>query len=437
MTSTIETISALERQLTMNVAVAQVEREVGERLKKLSRTVRMPGFRPGKVPMKLVAAQYEPQVRGEVLGDAVQKAFSDEVESHKLRVAGYPKIEAGEAGASDVMAFKATFEVYPEFEPADLAGVRVERPVLAVTDAEVDRTIESIRKQRATFAEAARGAQAGDRVKIDFVGTVDGVEFPGGKASDFDVTLGEGRMLPDFEAGMAGVAAGETRSFDVSFPAEYQSSELAGKTARFTITAHKVEEPVLPPIDEALARDLGVADGDVAKMRSEIRDNVEREVTQRLAGMAKQRVMQVLVDGTEVTLPKALIEAEIDRLIEAMKADLHSRGMKDLDKLPFERDMFRERAERRVKLGLIVSEYIKRHNLAARPEQVRKLVEESARTFEQPFEMIRWVYSQPDRLAEFEGMAVETNVVNWVLEHAAVEDVAVAFDELMSTGRAS
>ncbi len=433
MTPTIESIGTLERRVTMSVERDHVDREVGERLKKLARTVRMPGFRPGKVPMKLVAAQYEPQVRGEVLGDAVQKAFVDVVDAHQLRVAGYPKIEPGEGAGAEALLFNATFEVYPEFEPGDLSGVRVERPVLEVTDAEVDRTIESIRKQRATFVAVARAAQTGDRVKIDFVGSVDGVEFPGGKGSDFTVTLGEGRMLPDFETGLTGVSSGDARTFDVSFPADYQAAELAGKTAQFAVTVHLVEEPVLPAIDEDFARALGVADGDLQKMRGEIRENVTREVTQRLGGTTKQNVMQALVDNNTLVLPKALVESEITRLIDSMRADLANRGMK-VDQLPFDGDMFRPQAERRVKLGLIVGEYIKRHGLAARPEQVRKLVEESARTYEQPFEVIKWVYSQPDRIAGFEGMAVEENVVAWVLANAQVEDKAVGFDELMNAG---
>jgi trigger factor len=434
MTQQIETISTLERRVTMSVARDNVDREVGERLKKLARTVRMPGFRQGKVPMKLVAAQYEPQVRGEVLGDAVQKAFSDVVETHQLRVAGYPRIEPGEGAGAEALLFNATFEVYPEFEPGDISGAAIERPVLEVTDAEVDKTIDSIRKQRATFSAVSRGAQSGDRVTIDFTGSLEGVEFPGGKGDNFPVVLGEGRMLPDFETGLAGAAAGEERTFDVAFPEGYQAAELAGKTAQFKVTVHTVEEPVLPVVDDEFARSLGMSEGGVEKMRSEIRENVEREVRQRLAGMTKQRVMQALVESTEVELPKALVEGEIGRLIESMKADLANRGMK-VDQLPFDPEMFREQANRRVKLGLIVGEYIKRHTLAAKPDQVRKLVEESARTFEQPFEVIKWVYSQPERLAEFEGMAVEENVVAFVLERAKVEDKAVAFDELMGAGR--
>jgi trigger factor len=433
MTAQLESIGSLQRRLTMSVPIADVNKEVDERLKRLARTVRMPGFRPGKVPLKIVAQQYEPQVRGEVVGDAVQKAFNEAVQGHNLRVAGYPRFEPGDSAGGDRLLFSATFEVYPEVQLGDLGAVKIIRPTLSVGDAEVDRTIESIRKQRATYATVERGAQNGDRVTLDFSGTIDGQEFPGGAGTDLAVTLGEGRLLADFEAGVTGAAAGETRSFDATFPAQYSAQDLAGKQARFVATVKKVEEIRLAAIDGEFAKALGVPDGDLGRMRAEIKENVEREVKQRLANISKQRVMQALLDATAVDAPKSLVDGEIGRLAENFRSDLRARGAK-VENLPVDPELFRDQAARRVKLGLIVAECIKRFGLSAKPEQVRKLVEESARTFEQPFEVIKWVYSQPERLAEFEGMAVEENVVAWVLDHAKTEEAAVAFDELMGAG---
>jgi trigger factor len=431
MPTTIENVSTLERRMTMAVPLADIDKQVGERLKRLAGTVRMPGFRPGKVPMKIVAQQYEGQVRGEVIGDVVQKAFTDAVSEQSLRVAGYPKIEPKSGGATDQLEFSATFEVYPEIKLGDISSARVERRTLTVGDAEVDRTIESLRKQRATFVAASRPAQTGDRVTIDFVGKIDGVEFQGGSGKAMPFVLGEKRMLPEFEAGVIGKSVGDTASFPLKFPDDYQGKDVAGKTAQFEVTVVAVEEPKLPAIDAELAKSLGVADGDIQKMRAEIRENVEREVRQRLAADNKQRVMQALLETTQVEVPRSLVEMEQDRMVQAARADLAARGLKDAQNVPIDRGIFKDQATRRVTLGLIIGEVIKQHQLSAKPEQVRKLVEEQARTYEQPFEVVKWVYSQPERLAEFEGLAVEENVVNWVLSKARVEDRAVGFDELM------
>jgi trigger factor len=430
MQTTIENLSALERRLTMAVPTAEIEKQVDERLKRIARTVKMSGFRPGKVPMKLVAQQYGPQVRSEVVGDAVERAFSDAVRGQNLRVAGYPKVEPKEGGDAGNLEFTATFEIYPEVALGDLAATTIERPKLDVTDAEVDKTLEVLRKQRATFEAAERAAATGDRVTIDFVGRIDGTEFPGGKGDDFAVVLGEGRMLADFEAGVAGMKAGETRKVPVKFPDDYHGQDVAGKTAEFDITVKQVEAPKLPEIDAEFAKTLGIPDGDLAKMRAEVRANVEREVKKRLGADLKNKVMQALLDGTKPELPRSLIDMEIQRLVQNARADLEARGMK-MENLPIDPQLFEEQAKRRVALGLIVGEVVKRNNLAARPEQVRALVEEQAQSYEQPTEVVKWFYSQPERLAEFEGVVVEDNVVNWVLQQAKVVDKVVPFEQLM------
>ncbi|HEY6242000.1 MAG TPA: trigger factor [Burkholderiales bacterium] len=434
MQTSIETLSRLERRLNVAVPAEQIDREVEQRLRKLSRTVRMDGFRPGKVPLKIVARHYGPQVRSEVIGDAVQKGFSEVVREKNLRVAGYPRIERSEGGDEKQLTFSATFEVYPEVKLGEVAEAKIQRPAHAVVDADVDHTIEILRKQRVSWEDAPRASQTGDRVTVDFAGRIDGNEFPGGKGNGLAVLLGEGRMLPEFEFGLTGVSAGERKTFPVAFPADYPGKEVAGKTASFEASVVKVEAPKIPGVDAEFAKALGVADGDIAKMREEVKANVEREVNKRIGNEVKQKVMQALIDSTTLELPKSLVEIEVQRMLQQARADLESRGIK-LERLPVNPEAFEEQARRRVALGLILGELVKAHDLGAKPEQVRALVTEHAQTYEQPFEVVRWVYSEPQRLNEFEGLAVESNVVNWVLEHAKVEDKAISFDELMGAAR--
>ena len=431
MQTSLENLGLLERRLNMAVPVEEIEKQVDERLKKLSRTLRMAGFRPGKVPLKLVAQQYGPQVRSEVLGDAVQKAFSDSVREQNLKVAGYPRIEpkSAEADAKSI-EFSATFEIYPEVVLGDIGASRIERPALTVGDAEVDKTLEILRKQRRHFHRVERPAAAGDRVTADFLGKIDDVEFAGGKASNFVFVLGEKQMLPEFEANALGLAAGGTKTFELTFPGDYHGKDVAGKSARFELSVKLVEEPHLPEVDAEFARSLGVADGDLVKMRAEVRANIEREVKKRAQTDIKNKVMQVLLDATKIELPKALIEMETQRLVQAARSDLEARGMK-IEQLPINPEMFEQQAQRRVSLGLIIAEMVKAHGFAARPEQVRAMVQEQAETYEQPDEVVKWVYSQPQRLSEIESLVLEDNVVAWVLERAKVEDKAVKFDEFM------
>ncbi|MFO1299824.1 MAG: trigger factor [Burkholderiaceae bacterium] len=434
MATQLETTSALERKLAMAVPVAEINRQVVERLRKLSRNVKMPGFRPGKVPMKMIEQSYGPQVHAEVLGDAVSKAFSDAVDEHKLRVAGQPRIESREGAAEHELGFTATFEVYPEVALGDPATLELERASCQVGEAEVDKTVEILRKQRVTWAAADRAAQDGDRVTIDFVGTLDGVAFEGGSATEFPFVLGEGRMLPDFEAGVRGAGTGEKKTFPVAFPAEYGSVDLAGKTAQFEVTIRKVEAPQLPQVDDAFARQLGVPDGDLARMRADIRANLEREVGQRVRSRNKAAVMEALTKLAAFELPKALVEAESRALGERAIEDLRQRGIDPKNMPPIPPDTFREQAERRVRLGLIVAEIVREHGLQAKPDQMRKQIEEFAQAYENPGEVVRHYFSDRNRLAEVEAIVVEQNVVDWALSKARVTDRALPFDELMSAG---
>ena len=428
----VETLGTLERRVSMSLPAAEIEREIDSRLKKLARNVKMPGFRPGKVPLKLIAQTYGPQVRSEVLSDAVQKAFSDAVKEANLKVAGFPRIEKKDGADSAALEFSATFEIYPEVKLADLAGVAIERPQVTVDDAAVDRTIGILRRQRTRFVGVERPAKEGDRLTVDFSGTIDGEPFAGGKGENFAFTPGEGRMLPEFDTAAQGMRAGETKTFELTFPADYHGKEVAGKRASFELTVKSVQEPQLPEVDAEFAKSLGIADGDIAKMRSEIRANVERETSKRVEARVKAQVLQALLDRTPLELPKSLVQMEAQQLVERAAADLQARGLKP-GEIPLDPTAFEATAKRRVALGLIIGELARAENLQPKPAEVRAMVEQEAATYESPAEVVKWFYLQPQRLSEMEGLALESNVVKWVLGKASVADKPVAFDELMGS----
>jgi trigger factor len=423
----VEELGALERRVSMSVPAEDIERKVDERLKQLARNVKMAGFRPGKVPLKLVAQTYGPQVRSEVLSDTVQKAFSDAVREANLRVAGYPRIEK----KSD-SEFSATFEIYPEVKVGDLAAAAIERPRVSVDDAAIDKTLEILRKQRTRFVPAQRAAQDGDRVTADFAGTIDSQPFEGGKAEGFVFLLGEGRMLPEFDAAARGMSEGEEKTFELKFPDDYHGKDVAGKTASFHLKVSKVEAPQLPELDAEFAKTLGVADGDVGKMRGEVRANVEREVAKRIEARVKAQALQALLEAAPLELPKSLVQMEAQSLVERASADLQSRGVKP-GEVPLDPKHFEDTAKRRVALGLIISHLRESEKLAPKPAEVRALIEQEAQTYESPAEVVKWFYMQPQRLSEMEGVALEANVVKWVLSKAKVADKDLSFDELMGS----
>ena len=422
--------SSLERRIDMTVPMAEIEKNVEQRLKKMARTVKVPGFRPGKVPFKMVAQQYGGQARNEAIGEAVEKAFNNAVREQNLRVAGYPRIEPKGGEDASRLEFSAVFEIYPEVKLNGIGDKTVERPTIEVGEAELDKTIEVLRKQRTTFAGVERAAASGDRVIIDFTGKLNGEVFQGGQATDYPVVLGEGRMLPDFENGIAGLKAGENRTFDLTFPADYQVSELAGKQVSFEVALKGVEAPQLPAVDADFAKSLGIEDGDVARMRAEIRSNLESELKKRIKARIKEQAMQALLDANPLDVPKALIEQESESMADAARQDLANRGV-DIKNMPVDANWFTAQAERRVKLGLIIAEVVKANDLHAKPEQVRTLIDEQAQSYEKPEEVVRWYYSQPQRLAQVEALAIEENVVNWVVANAQTTDKAATFDELM------
>jgi trigger factor len=442
MATAVETLGKLERRITISFPLTDVRTEVEKRLKVQARTAKAPGFRPGKVPLKMVAAQYGYQIESEVLNDKVGRAFNDAANENNLRVAGFPNIVPKEEAAEGQLAFDATFEVYPEVAIGDLTAVELETVQAEVSEAEIDKTIDILRKQRVHFhtkgeaGEHGDGGEAvaanGDRVTVDFVGSIDGVEFPGGKADGYAFVLGEGRMLPEFEAATVGLKVGEAKTFPLAFPEDYHGKDVAGKTASFTITLQKLEWAHLPEVDAEFAKSLGVADGDLAKMREDIKVNLQREVAGRVKARNKEAVMDALIKVAELEVPKTLIAQDSERLAEMTRQDMAQRGMNVKD-VPFPAELFAEKAERRVRLGLILSQLVGDNNLQATADQVKAQIEDFAQSYEDPREVLKYYYSDRRRLGEIEALVLEENVVTYVLGLSKVTSKAVAFDELMGS----
>jgi trigger factor len=432
--SNVETLSGLQRRLNASIPQQQLRGEMEARLKRIGRTAKVHGFRPGKVPYKVLEQQYGSSVQQEVLGESLQRSFAEAAVANKLQVAGYPQFEIKTADMNaPQIEYSATFEIYPEVVIGDISGESVNRVAFTLGDADVEETINTLRKQRATFEKTDRPAQDGDQVRIDFSGTLDGAPFEGGEGKDFAVVLGSGRMLPDFEDAIVGMKAGETKSFDMTFPADYHGKDVAGKQVTFAITAHVVEEAHLPEVDAEFAKAMGMADGDVAKLKAEIRDNIGREAARRVKVRNKDSAMDLLLKVSQLEVPKVLLESEAQNLMQQTLQDMEARGMKIPKGAQLPADMFLERATRRVKLGLIMAELVKKHELKAKPEQVKALVQEYAQSYEHPDEVVRWYHSDPTRLHEVENLVLEDNVVAWVMGAAKVSDQEVSLSELMGS----
>ena len=434
MAVTVETLEKLERKITLTLPTSVIQNEVNTRLKRLARQVKVDGFRPGKVPMNIVAQRYGYSVHYEVMNDKVGEAFSVAANEAKLRVAGQPRISEKDQPSETEMAFDAIFEVYPEVVIKDLGQAEVETLQTHVTDEAIDKTVEILRKQKRTFAQRALDAAVAkdDRVTVDFVGKIDGEPFDGGRAEDFQFVVGEGQMLKEFEEAVVGMKIGESKTFPLSFPEDYQGREVAGKTADFMVTLKKLEATHLPEVTNELAKSLGVADATVDALRADIRKNLEREVKYRLLGRNKQAALDALVSHAELDLPNSIVQSELDRMAQGAREELKQRGIKDADKAPIPDEVFRPQAERRVRMGLVVSEVVRMHNLQATPDQIKAHVEELAASYEKPAEVIRWYYSDNRRMAEVEAIVIENNVTNYVLSLVKPKVKEVSFDELMS-----
>jgi trigger factor len=430
----VETLEKLERRITLTLAAETINGEVTNRLKRLSRTVKADGFRPGKVPMSVVAQRYGHSVQYEVVNDRVGQAFNDAAAEAQLRVAGAPRIMQKDQSPEGTLAFDATFEVYPEIRIGDLSQAEVERVATEVTEAAIDRTIEILRKQRRTFGlrPAADGAQETDRVTIDFEGKIDGEPFAGGKAEDFQFIIGEGQMLEQFDSAVRGMKVGESKTFPLQFPADYHGADVAGKEADFMVTVKKIEAQNLPAVDDALAKSLGIKEGTVEGLRADVKKNLEREVKFRVMARNKAAVMQALAGAAELDLPNTLVAGETERLIEAARADLRQRGVKDADTAPIPAEIFKPQAERRVRLGLVVAELVRVNNLRALPQQLQAHIEEMSQSYEKPAEVMRWYLSDRKRMSEVEAVVIENNVADFVLSRAKVTDKVLPFDELMT-----
>ena len=437
----IENLGSLGRKMTLEFARADLAKAREARLAKVAKTMKMPGFRPGKVPKNLVEKQHGMQVDFELQFDKAAELFYEQSRKEGLALAGQPRLEPKSELNADKVIFDAFFEVLPEVKMGDFSKVEVSRYSTEIGDAEIDRAVDVLRKQQVHFhprgqasdhgdGGANTAAQTGDKVVIDFVGKIDGVEFAGGKAENFEYVLGEGRMLPEFEAATLGLKVGDSKTFPLSFPADYHGKDVAGKTAEFTITVKAVNWAHLPVVDDAFALSLGVTEGGVAKMRAEVKENLDREVKRRITALLKNEVMEKLNTLCELEVPKSLVASEQERLVEGARQDLIQRGVPNAKDAPIPAELFAEQALKRVRLGLILSELVKQQNLAVTPDQIKAEIEEQAATYEDPKEVVRWFYSNPSRLKDIENLVLEDNVIQYFTSLAKVTDKAVSFEEL-------
>ncbi len=427
----VETTSGLERRMKVAVPKERIDSEVDKRLQSLRGQAKIDGFRPGKVPINVIRKKYGPQVRQEVLGEVMQSSFVEAVQQEALHPAGMPTIEAP-ADAGENLEYTAVFEVYPEVELKGLDSIKVERPVLEISDADIDKMLESLRQQRKSWAEVDRPAQEGDRVTIDFEGSIDGEVFPGGKGEGVEVELGSGRMIPGFEEQLIGKKAGDEFTLSVDFPEDYQASELAGKKADFATKVVKVEEPVLPEIDEEFMAAFGITEGGVEALREQVRANMAREAEQAIQNKVKEQVFDGLMALDLIEVPKSLVDAEIEALVKQRQEMMRQYGapVQDVDPAEFE-----EQARRRVALGLILSEIIRENKLTVPPARLREAVEKLAAGYEHPEEVVKYYYGDKARLGEIENMVLEEMAVEWLLDQADVFERPVSFDELMNPGQ--
>ena len=432
MSVTLETLENLERKVTLSLPWSSINAECDKRLKQTARKARIDGFRPGKAPLSMIQSMYGASIQNDVMNELAQKVFFDTAVAEGWKIAGMPRLE-GVEGQNDKenFLFSGVFEVFPEVKVGDLSGQEVEKVTASVGDAEVEKTIDILRQQRTRFNHTERAAKDGDRVIIDFAGKIDGEAFAGGSAENYAFVLGQGQMLPEFETGVNGLKEGESKDVEVNFPEDYHGKEVAGKTAVFTITVRNVAEPVLPEVDEVFAKALGIADGNIETMRAEVKKNVEREVKRRVDSQNKEAAMEALLAVSELQVPNALIHEEAARLAAEMKQNFINQGMADAKNLDLPLDMFKEQAERRVKLGLILAEVVQANGLEPSKEQIDAVIADFAESYEDPQEVIDWYHADNSRLQGPTSLAVEANVTDFVLGKAKVTEKALSFDEVM------
>ncbi|MGD8515139.1 MAG: trigger factor [Granulosicoccaceae bacterium] len=432
----VEKSEGLERRVKVELPAELFEQAVERRLKNLAGRVKIPGFRPGKVPMKIVRQQYGVQAKQEAIDEAVQSSLYEAITSEDLRPAGAPSVEVLPLEEGKGPTYTATFEVYPEITIADMSSVSIEKQTAEVTEADVDKVIDRLRAQRTEFVDVDRAAKEADQVTIDFVGKKDGVPFAGGEGKGVPLVMGAGRFIADFEKNLEGARAGEEKTFDAAFPEDYANKELAGQTVQFDVTVQKVSEPKLPEIDEDFVKSFGVTEGTEEALRAQVRKNMERELKVAIRMATKNQVMDALLAQHNIDLPRAMVDNEIQQLAAQMHEELKRQGVPVPDNAPVQEELYREQAERRVALGLIMSELVAKEQLAPAPEAVRALVEEIAEPYEKPEEMINWYYEDKNRLAEIEAVALEQAVVDWVLDKANVTEKQASFEDLVNQSAA-
>lgn len=427
--------SSLERRLQVSVSISDIDQEARKRLARISKSVKMPGFRPGKVPMKVVQQNYGAQAQSEALGDVVSRAVSQAVSEQNLRVAGQPSVAPVTEGDAPegALRFEAVFEVFPEISCPDVTTIEVSRVTCEVGDADLERTLDTLRRQRTVFEAVERASEKGDRVTVDFKGEIDGVAFAGGSSENFPFVLGDGSMLLEFDQAATGMKAGETKTFPMKFPDDYHGKDVAGKLAVFTIKVREVGAANVPQLDAEFARSMGIASGDLEQLRGDVHKNLVREVTGRCRSKTKASVMEALENLASFDVPRALVETESQRLADSARQDMLARGMNVKD-APIPAELFKDQAIRRVKLGLLIGEIVRAQNLTASADKVRALIEEMASAYERPQDFVNWFMNQPRQRADAEAAVIENQLVDWVLSQAKVIDRAISVEELMAEG---
>ena len=431
----VESKGTLERVMKVEVPEEKIAAEVEDRLKSLSKTTKMQGFRPGKVPMNLIKKRYGAGVRQEVVGELVQNTYFDAINQENLRPAGMPKIDPLEAELGQGLVYTAQFEVMPDIELADVEQLEIEQPLCEISDADTDKMIETLRQQRQDFQVVEREAQSGDKLKIDFTGRMEGEEFEGGKATDFELELGSNSFIPGFEDGLIGKKADEEVVLELKFPDPYQKAEFSGKDVEFTVKIHEVKEAVLPELNEEFFAGFGVEEGGQEAFMTEIRQHMSRESETALRNRQRDAVMDALAEANKVELPRTMIEAEQQNMQKQFAENLKQYGMDASAAPPVDVSMFEEQATRRVALQLIVAELIRKHELRAEPSKVRETIEKNAASYEDPSAVVNWYYGDQNRLAEVEALVLEDAVIDFVCSKAKLQDKQLAFDELMNKGQ--
>lgn len=425
----IESADGLNRSMTVAVPAERIDNAVKDKLQQLSRSVRLSGFRPGKVPIKVIEKRFGQSVRMEIVEKLLQSSYQEAIMQEKLRPAGGPEIEPLCLEPGKDLEYRAKFEVYPELGTIDVSGLQVEKTTAEIGEQEIKQTLEKLQQQNTEFSDVEREAQDGDQVTVDFTGYIDGEKFAGGEATDIPFVIGAKTMLADFEQGVLGCKAGDEKDIEVSFPEDYHGKEVAGKTAKFTITVKKVAESKIPEVDDEFAKKLGFEEG-LDKLKEKVQGNLEQELEQLLKSKNRDHIMEVLYEANkELQIPQALVKAETDHLMKESKEMQMRQGIKEED-ISLDEAEYKERAQRRVALGLILSEIVQAQKIKASPDRVRQLIENMAANYPNSDEFVRWYYSDKSRLAEIESVSMEEQVVDWILENAQVTEKQVSFDDL-------